>query len=99
MARKSTRNDRLISVANGKEELPWEQSKKNSQNRRPEIRKKDNWSSAELQELWELRYEQKPKAIYDDLAKRFQCDTEDIVNTLILMQSRRKCGQDPYQAI
>jgi len=58
------------------------------------------WTSAELKELWRLRYERKPKYTYDQLSKRFhKPNTWDIVNTLCLLQARKKKGADMWTPI
>lgn len=58
------------------------------------------WTSAELKELWRLRYERKPKYTYDQLSKRFhKPNTWDIVNTLCLLQNRKRTGADMWTPI
>ena len=58
------------------------------------------WTSAELKELWRLRYERKPKYTYDQLAKRFhKPNTWDIVNALCLLQNRKRSGVDMWAPI
>ena len=55
------------------------------------------WSSAQLKELWRLRYERKPKYTYDQLMKRFKVKNSwDIVNTLCLLQNRQRAGIDMW---
>lgn len=58
------------------------------------------WSSAQLKELWRLRYERKPKYTYDMLAKRFRrANTWDIVNALCELQNRKHAGSDMWKPI
>lgn len=56
------------------------------------------WTSGELQELWILRYEVKPKATYDQLAQRFgNIDTQVVVEALVEMRNRKQAGIDMYK--
>ena len=58
------------------------------------------WTSAELKELWRLRYERKPKYTYDQLSKRFhKPNTWDIVNALCLLQNRKRSGVDMWTPV
>lgn len=58
------------------------------------------WTREQLETMWCLRYEKTPKATYDQLARKFKrINTWDIVNVLCTMQSRRKSGLDPFEAI
>ena len=56
------------------------------------------WSRKELQTLWHLRYERKPKATYDMLAKHFgNVDTQVIVDALTELRRRKEAGEDLYK--
>lgn len=59
-----------------------------------------SWTSAQLKELWRLRYERRPKYTYDMLAKRFRrANTWSIVNTLCELQNRKHAGIEMWKPI
>ena len=55
------------------------------------------WSSERLKELYVLRYDM--GLTYDELQKRFNRTSEDIVNALSTIRLRRQGGQDPFEQI
>ena len=57
------------------------------------------WSSDKLKELYELRYEVKPKFTYDQLEKHFHRTSGDIVNALSTINQRIRGGLDPFTQI